>query len=257
MANPALNRRRSGGFTLIELLVVIAIIAILVGILLPVIFGAKEKARQGTVLDNYRQISDALAKYKLDHHSYPPVLFGYADTSASPAVAMNAARPSHGLEAAPIGLFPLYINDPNVFTDPNNPVTPNSTATQSVTVNTLSQTGTLTPTTVSFYTADAFDANYALTSPGVVSTTPVARYQLAWTNFPPASSTDGSHELINPNSTSATYVTCTTYHAGSGLGQGKVIILFEGGNTAVMDDSQFLRTGPDGGTSPTFWKITP
>jgi prepilin-type N-terminal cleavage/methylation domain-containing protein len=255
------RRRANTGFTLIELLVVIAIIAILAAIIFPVFFSAREKARQGTVLSNYEKISQAMEKYKLDHHQYPTVLFGYA--SATPT-AMDSAKATNGLTGAP-GLYPEYINDPKVFTDPNNTVTPDSSAVWSPAVNTI-VSGTLQAASgnPSFYQADAFDANLALSAVGKLGTTPVTRYQLAWTDFPPQApsytTADGSRELANPNPASNTYVTCTTYHAGSGIGQGKVIVLFQGGNTKLLDDSVFLSAagGTDGpGTTSPFWRVTP
>ncbi len=252
------RRREVGGVPLIALLVVIAIIAILAAILFPTFFAVREKARQGTVLDHYRQINDALAKYKLDHHQYPPVLFGYASTTPT---AMSAAMPGSGLTGAP-GLYPSYINDASVFTDPNNTVIADSSQTNAVMVNTLNAAGALTQSSQTFYAADAFDANPTLGTGGALGAV-VARYQRVWTSFPPQApytAADGARELVNPNPSADTFVTCTTYHAGPGVGQGKVMVLFQSGSTAVMDDSKFLSAagGADGpGTTSPFWRVTP
>src|SRR5262245_36042866 len=69
MLNQPLSRRgpKLDGFTLIELLVVIVIIAILAGMLLPVLATGKLKAQGIQCLNNHRQLSLAWLTYALEN----------------------------------------------------------------------------------------------------------------------------------------------------------------------------------------------
>jgi prepilin-type N-terminal cleavage/methylation domain-containing protein len=62
-------RRR--GFTIIELLVVIAIIGVLVGMLMPTLGNARDRARRATALAMCSQIETAWKAYLEDHRDFP------------------------------------------------------------------------------------------------------------------------------------------------------------------------------------------
>jgi prepilin-type N-terminal cleavage/methylation domain-containing protein len=65
-------REGKRAFTLIELLVVIAIIAILAGLLLPALAGAKEKARRTACKDHLRQLILGVHMYGNDNEAHVP-----------------------------------------------------------------------------------------------------------------------------------------------------------------------------------------
>lgn len=72
------SRRIARGFTLIELIVVTSIIVLLVGILLPSLRRARERAKQVACLSNLRQIGHATSMYMTDHNEMVPL--GPSDT---------------------------------------------------------------------------------------------------------------------------------------------------------------------------------
>ena len=93
------THRRSQGFTLIELLVVISIIAILAGMLLPVIGLVKEMANSAKCGKNQSQILGALISYSTTEDS------GWPDPRGG-ATAWKLAAGSITSATAPCTLLP-------------------------------------------------------------------------------------------------------------------------------------------------------
>lgn len=68
----AMNERQRGGFSLVELLVVIGVIAILIGMLLPVLQAARAAASTTRCASNMRQVMIAMTNYAQDYHGKFP-----------------------------------------------------------------------------------------------------------------------------------------------------------------------------------------
>jgi prepilin-type N-terminal cleavage/methylation domain-containing protein/prepilin-type processing-associated H-X9-DG protein len=78
--NAVIQRRAGTAFTLIELLVVVAIIAVLAGLLLPTLAGAKNKGRAAACLNNVKQWGLAMHMYLEDNHE----IFPYEGNASDP-----------------------------------------------------------------------------------------------------------------------------------------------------------------------------
>ena len=76
-AHPALPCRLrrggsgQGGFTLIEIMVVVVIIGVLIGLVAPNIVGNVDEARVTAAKADISALVDALARYRIDNHTYP------------------------------------------------------------------------------------------------------------------------------------------------------------------------------------------
>lgn len=109
-------RSRRYGFTLIELLVAIAIIALLAGLVIPVLAKVREMSRRTKCISNLRQIGAALTMYSDDYNGF-----------IYPAVYNEGWKAEMG-RYPPGSAWPLalarYTRDINVFQCPNDGVFP-------------------------------------------------------------------------------------------------------------------------------------
>src|SRR5687768_7582301 len=69
---PAVSNCKRAAFTLVELLVVIGIIAVLIGILLPVLSRARAAANRAVCLSNIRQLGVGILMYCNDNKGWFP-----------------------------------------------------------------------------------------------------------------------------------------------------------------------------------------
>jgi prepilin-type N-terminal cleavage/methylation domain-containing protein len=86
------RRARPRGFTLVELMVVIGIIGILVGLLFPVLAGARRRAIDRKAHNTMRSIVQALEAYKQDFRRLPPDDFPFSDKGSEEAEGRTGSK---------------------------------------------------------------------------------------------------------------------------------------------------------------------
>jgi type II secretory pathway pseudopilin PulG len=111
-------------FTLVELLVVFAIVAILAGLLLPVLSVARDRARRTTCLNNLRQITLGIRLYSDDANDTSPssgtnrVIYGYKELMKKYVGLNGPPSPQDTLFACPADTFHYsFVPNPVAFSN--------------------------------------------------------------------------------------------------------------------------------------------
>ena len=99
------HRTDEGGFTLIELMVVVLVIAILMGIALPSLIGARQKAQDRAAQSNLRNALTAIKTGYLDSQSYVPAASVLSSIEPSLHYVTTAGGSSDG--PATIAVYPV------------------------------------------------------------------------------------------------------------------------------------------------------
>ncbi len=111
------NRRRgvsargASGFTLVELLTSLAVITVLVAILTPVAFQARNRSRVVTCLSNLKQLGLALTAYSEDWQGCLPRVSGTPFAGSAPTVDLPEGSSATGLSEALAG----YVSDRQIL----------------------------------------------------------------------------------------------------------------------------------------------
>jgi len=219
-------RARKQGFTLIELLVVIAIIAILAGLILPVLARARESARRTACGSNLNQIGKGI--------------FMYADVPANGIFPSTSPGPSPYNDGTPMDALNLlyrgYIADAKVFSCPSKPIGPGLISAIVPTVN-----GKLTtPGTMATACSYGYDPGH---SPNDSITALAADKQGAGSNSDNHGASAGQNVLIGAGTVEFrdSFLHPLGNEAGTAISD--VNIFLEGGNPAgvTIDMDAFIR----------------
>ena len=114
MNRRGLRARDQAGFTLVELLVVIIVLGLLVGLVVPRLWGQVGKSKQATARAQIELLGSALDQYRLDNGTYPSNL---DELQQRPASAANWSGPylKKAVPADPWGFAYKYKCCPGQF----------------------------------------------------------------------------------------------------------------------------------------------
>jgi prepilin-type N-terminal cleavage/methylation domain-containing protein len=108
---------RHPGFTLIELLVVIGIIAVLIGVLIPVVSNVRQSAYAADTQNTLSSIQGAIERYYQEYRAYPgPVSNSVLNNSATAATSIGVANNLTSSENLVLALLGgLNANSPQAY----------------------------------------------------------------------------------------------------------------------------------------------
>jgi len=114
-SNPAADSRGRGGFTLIEVLIVVVIMAVLAGVLIPLVNAPTKDAKDATLKHNLHTMQSQLQLYRIDHVGSSPKI---QESSLPQLVKATNTQGETGLSGSNYPHGP-YIADipPNPFDD--------------------------------------------------------------------------------------------------------------------------------------------
>lgn len=224
--------RGKQGFSLIELLTVIAIIAILAGIIFPVMGAVKNRAKLVQCMTNLHDIAVAVKMFQQDNRRFPDSIAGYVETEDGGMVIPLERSKNGG------GLYPEYIKAVKGFHCPLSATTSTSAAVRIV------RDGE----TYWYYAYSSYDVY----TPGVVTTTAEAnypydlRYNPKWAktvgdvdNYNTAANEsdpayDYKRQLRFRSPSDDTVVTWCSYHKRQGDSKSMIPVLFLDGHADML-----------------------